>query len=274
MPHRAAWMLCVAALASACIVICAPWAGSAPGAGGARSTPGGSGDRGRVSRGDTRPLSAVNGVKPAPTRTSFVAADRLFAEDRYAEAYAADFEAAKRLSPGALYRLDAVLAACQGIPRSEEQYQQWLIRHAGDESPGFDYTRKMMTSCAGVPEPTFQELSQLFSSYAEQGHAEGYYMLGLLYPFGSAMGDIWLEKAASAGSADAASQLGEVYLQRGDSEGDRAAAYKWFLLSQSLGDRDAGGRIEDIAVGLTQGDISKARSEALAALSPAVPTQR
>lgn len=88
-------------------------------------------------------------------------------------------------------------------------------------------------------------------SYAESGHAEAQYYLGMMYDDGkgterdAALAAEWYRKAAEQGIAAAQSNLGAMYETGDGVQTDRIQAEKWYRLAAGQGDEEARRRLDE-----------------------------
>ena len=72
----------------------------------------------------------------------------------------------------------------------------------------------------------------------------------------------WYEKSAAQGNPDAQAQLGRAYAHGAGVPEDLIEAYKWFLLADKNGHKDARNILTQISPSMTPGQIEDAKRRA------------
>ena len=110
--------------------------------------------------------------------------------------------------------------------------------------------------------------AEVWRELAEAGDPDARVALALLYRFGTGvppdLGEAarLYERAAAQGSVDAQRNIGDLNARGAGVPRDPVAAYAWLTLAAEGGSAWAGARREEVARGMTAGQVAEARARA------------
>ena len=148
---------------------------------------------------------------------------------------------------------------CDGIPRNEQEYQEWYVRHASDPHVDTDYMREQMNGCKEVELASLQEQQEVYRRVlkTEPGNPHAAFYLSTSFPAGHPDRMRLLEESAAQGFAQAATLLAKEHFQV-ENQKDLPSAWAWMKLAETLGDSEAAFWVAELEDRMQSGEIAMA----------------